>query len=201
MSLVVRPIVLTVVFGNCCLLETIKNLVLQLNIMDSNDLSNKIETERHMPTVNSNSINQAVEKASKDRNFISKALEQLDGLKFPTYKSQLIEHLKNNSAGSETLALCESLNATMLYRDHYQVKKALEQNNPEAKNEHQISDETRTNLDVKKVNPAHKRKDYPEVPATAMKEYVCDHCGKTFQARDDLIHHQEFEFKQKSEKS
>jgi hypothetical protein len=175
--------------------------VLQLNIMDSNDLSNKIETERHIPTVNSNSINQAVETASKDRNFISKALEQLGTLKFPAYKSLMIEHLKNNSAGSKTLALFESLNATMLYRDLYQVKKAFEQNNPEAKMEHQISDETRTNLDVKKVNPAHKRKDYPEVPATAMKEYVCDLCGKTFQARDDLIHHQEFEFKQKSEKS
>ena len=169
--------------------------------MDSNNLSNKIEAERHIPTVNSNSINQAVERASKDRNFISKALEQLGGLKFPAYKRQLIEHLKNNSADSETLALFESLNATMLYRDHYQVKKAFEQNNPEAKNEHQMSDKTRTNLDVKKVDPANKRKDYPEVPATAMKEYVCDLCGKTFQARDDLIHHQEFEFKQKSEKS
>jgi Protein of unknown function (DUF2795) len=169
--------------------------------LDSNNLSNKIEAERHIPTVNSNSINQAVERASRDRNFISKALELLGGLKFPVYKRQLIEHLKNNSADSETLALFESLNATMLYRDHYQVKKAFKQNNPEAKNEHQISDETRTNLNVKKVDPAHKRKDYPEVPATAMKEYVCDLCGKTFQARDDLIHHQEFEFKQKSEKS
>jgi chaperonin GroEL (HSP60 family) len=168
--------------------------------LDSNNLSNKIEAERHISTVNSNSINQAVERASKDRNFISKAVEQLRGLKFPVYKRQLIEYLKNNSADSETLALFESLNATMLYRDHYQVKKAFEQNNPEAKKD-QVSDETRTNLDVKKVNSAHKRKDYPEVPATAMKEYVCDLCGKTFQARDDLIHHQEFEFKEKSEKS
>ena len=169
--------------------------------MNRNDLSNKIEAERHIPTVDSNSINQAVERAIKDRNFISKALEQLDGLKFPAYKHQIIEHLKNNSADNETLALFESLNATMIYRDHYQIKKALEQNNAEAKIEHQISDETRTNLDVKKVDPAHRRKDYPEVPATAMKEYVCDLCGKTFQARDDLIHHQEFEFKEESEKS
>ncbi len=45
----------------------------------------------------------------------------------------------------------------MLYRDHYQVKKAFEQNNAEAKNEHQISDETRTNL---KVDPALKCKDH-----------------------------------------
>ena len=55
--------------------------------MDSNNLSNKIEAERHIPTVNSNSINQAVERASKDRNFISKALEQLGGLKFPVVQA------------------------------------------------------------------------------------------------------------------
>jgi hypothetical protein len=70
-----------VVFGKY-LLETIKNVVLQLNILDSDDLSNKIEAERHIPAVNSNSINQAVVRASKDRNFISKALEQLDRLNF-----------------------------------------------------------------------------------------------------------------------
>jgi hypothetical protein len=166
--------------------------------MGSNDLPNKIEMERHIPSVDSNSINRAVERASRDRNFISKAVGQLDGLKFPSYRHQIIEHLKNNSASSEILALFESLNATMLYQDQYQIKKAFEQNNAAAKQEGQISDETRTNLDVKKVDPVHKRKDYPEVPATAMKEYVCDLCGKTFQARDDLIHHQEFEFKEKS---
>jgi len=166
--------------------------------MDSNDLANKIEVERHIPSLDSNSINEAVERANKDRNFISKAVGQLDGLKFPSYRDQILEHLKNNSASSEILALFESLNATMLYRDQYQIKKALEQNNAAAKQEHQISDETRTNLDVKKVDPQNKRKDYPEVPATAMKEYVCDLCGKTFQARDDLIHHQKFEFKVKS---
>ena len=169
--------------------------------MDINNLSDKVESERHIPSVDSQAINKAVERASTDRDFISQSVEQLNGLKFPAYKAQVMDFMKKNSAAAEVLDLFESLNATMLYRDLYQVKKALEQNNSEAKMEHQISDETRTNLDVKKVNSAHKRKDYPEVPATAIKEYVCDFCGKTFQARDDLIHHQEFEFKEKSEKS
>jgi hypothetical protein len=48
------------------------------------------------------------------------------------------------------------------------------------------------NLKVEQVDPAHKRKDYPEVPATATKEYICDLCGKSYQSRDDLIHHQKF---------
>jgi hypothetical protein len=169
--------------------------------MDNDDLSTKIQTDRYTHVVDSNSINRAVEKASRDRNFISKAVEKLSGLKFPAYKHEMIEHLKNNSASKELLALFQSLNGTMLYRDQYQIQKAFEQNNAAAKQEHQISDETRTNLDIEKVDPDHRRKDYSEVPATAMKEYVCDLCGKTFQARDDLIHHQEFEFKETRENS
>jgi hypothetical protein len=52
-------------------------------------------------------------------------------------------------------------------------------------------------LNVKPVDPTHKRKDYTEVHATAPKNYICDMCGKSFQSRDDLVHHQEFEFKDK----
>jgi hypothetical protein len=55
------------------------------------------------------------------------------------------------------------------------------------------------NLEVEQVDPAHKRKDYPQVPETATKEYICDLCGKSYQSRDDLIHHQEFESKGKSQ--
>jgi hypothetical protein len=165
--------------------------------MIGNDLSNDVESERHLPTVDSNSINKAVERAGKDRDFILNAVQQLSELKFPAYKHQIIDFLKKNSANSQLLALFESLNGTILYRDQYHIKKAFEQNNPEAKQEHQISDEKRTNLEVKKIDPSHKRKDYSEVPATAIREYVCDLCGKTFQTRDDLIHHQKFEFKDK----
>jgi hypothetical protein len=164
--------------------------------LDNNNLSDKVESERHIPSVDSQAINKAVERASTDRDFISRSVEQLNGLKFPAYKAQILDFVKKNSA-AEVLDLFETLNDTILYRDQYHIKKAIEQNNSEAKQAHQITDDTRTNLNVKKVNPTHKRKDYPEVPATAIKEYVCDLCGKTFQTRDDLIHHQEFEFKEK----
>jgi len=166
--------------------------------MDNNDSSNKIESERHIPTVDSDSVNKAVERSSRDKNFISTAVEQLRGLKFPAYGSQITEYLRKNSANDEVLALYLSLNDTMLYRDQYHVTKAFEQNNPLTKQENQITDETRTSLDVHKVNPTHKRKDYPEVPATATKDYTCDLCGKTYQTPDDLVHHQEFESKGKS---
>ena len=106
-----------------------------------------------------------------------------------------MDFVRKNSTNDELLFLFETLNGTIVYRDQYHVKKALEQNNSKAKQDNQITDETRTNLEAVKINPAHKRKDYPEVPATALKEYVCELCGKTFQTPDDLTHHQQFEGK------
>ena len=79
----------------------------------------------------------------------------------------------------------------------YQVKNALEQNNSKAKQENQISDNTRNNLEVEKSNVSQQRSDYSEVPATAAKTHICDFCGKDFLTRDNLILHQEFEFKDK----
>jgi hypothetical protein len=46
----------------------------------------------------------------------------------------------------------------MLYLDQYHIKTALEQNNPEAKQENQITDQTRTNLNVEPVDPTPQEK-------------------------------------------
>jgi hypothetical protein len=165
--------------------------------MDSNDSPNKIESDRHIPTVDSDSVNRAVERSSGDKNFISNAVEQLKGLKFPAYGYQIIDYLRKNSANKEVLALHLSLNDTTLYRDANQVTKAFEQNSPTMK-DNQMTHKTRTNLEVEQTNPTHKRQDYPETTATAMKNYTCDFCGQSFQTPDDLVHHQEFESKGKS---
>lgn len=99
--------------------------------MNKNPVPPEVRSDRHIAESDAKSINQAVEKANKDRNFILKAVEQLDGLAFPAYKHQIIVHLKKRYTNSETLNLYESLSGTMLYRDQYHIKKALEQNNPE----------------------------------------------------------------------
>ena len=166
--------------------------------MDNNDSSNKIESERHIPTVDSDSVNKAVERSSRDKNFISNAVEQLRGLKFPVYGSQITDYLRKNSASDEVLALYLSLNDATLYRDENQVMKAFEQNSPTTKQQNQMTHKTRTNLEVEQTNPTHKRQDYPETTATAMKNYTCDFCGQSFQTPDDLVHHQEFESKGRS---
>ena len=87
----------------------------------------------------------------------------------------------------------------MQYHNKFNLRKALEQENTEAKQEYQISDKTRKSLRIPKIDRRQKRKDYPETPASAMKNYICNFCGKDFQSRDQLIHHQKFEFKEKGQ--
>jgi hypothetical protein len=121
--------------------------------MNKNPEPQEVHSERHFAELNAKSINQAVEKASKDRNFIIKSVERLVGLEFPAYKHQIMTYLKKKSADTETLALYESLNGTMLYRDRYHIKTSLEQNNPEAKEENQITDQMRTNFEYRTCRP------------------------------------------------
>jgi hypothetical protein len=153
----------------------------------------KVYSEKHYSKTDTDLLNKAVQKANKDRNFVTDTLNQLKGLKFPAYKKDMIEFMRQTSATEKNMSLVRTLTDGNLYHSLYQVKKALEQENPEAKQDNQISDETRKNLTLPEANP-HQRKDYSEVPATAPKDYVCQLCGKSFQTRDDLMHHQQFEF-------
>ena len=160
-----------------------------------NDEESNIKSTGHVPSLDTECINKALERANMDRNFISFAVDQLSSFDFPAYKARLIQFLKDKSADKDVICLFESLNADRPYKDVYQIQKALEQENPDAKEENQITDQTRKNLKVSAVKSSYGRKDYPDVPAIAPKDYACMLCGKSFQTRDDLIHHQEFEFK------
>jgi hypothetical protein len=155
----------------------------------------EIHSERHYSRTDTDSLNKAVEKASEDRNFVTNTVDQLKGLKLPAYKKDMIEFMRQTSVAEKNMSLVRTLTDGKLYHSLYQVKKALEQENRDAKQANEMTDETRKNLEVATVNPSHRRKDYTEVPATATKNYVCELCGKSFLAKDDLIHHQQFEFK------
>jgi hypothetical protein len=163
------------------------------------DQSKKIEAVRHNAEDNQESLHNAVNKASKDSTFISQVVEQLGTLKFPAYKHQILSFIQSRSSDDNVIGLLNSLNDTVLFRDKYDVKQGLQQENSESKQQYQISDNTRKNLEVQHPDQTQKRKDYPETPATAMKNYICDFCGKDFQSKDQLIKHQEFEFKAKGQ--
>ena len=159
------------------------------------DQSKKIETVRNNPENNTESVHNAVKKASTDPKFISQVVEQLETFKFPAYKHQILTFIESKSEDENVIGLLKSLNDSILFRDKYDVKQGLEQENAELKQQYQISDKTRQHLEVEHADPSQKRKDYPEVPATAMKNYICNFCGKDFQSRDQLVKHQEFESK------
>ena len=163
--------------------------------MDETHGSNKIYSTEHRAEGDTASIHAAVNKASKDRSFIKKAIGRIEGLQFPVYKFQILDYAKSHSVENDVISLFRSLNGTMQYHDRYQLRKSLEQENSEAKKEFQISDKTRKGLQVENIDRRQKRKDYPETPATAMKSYICSFCGKEFQSRDQLNDHQEFEFR------
>jgi hypothetical protein len=104
-------------------------------------------------------------------------------------------------------ALFESLDGYIQYRDIYHVQKALEGNSLEKKKTYQITDQTREQPTVRTrpttadnsikereaLSKDEERKDYPEVPPSAMSNFICNTCGKQFQNQNDLIQHQHFE--------
>ena len=100
------------------------------------DQSKKIEAVRHNPEDNQESLHNAVRKASKDSTFISEVVEQLDTLKFPAYKHQILSFIQNRSSDNNVIGLLNSLNDTVLFRDKYDVKQGLEQENSESKQQY-----------------------------------------------------------------
>jgi hypothetical protein len=185
-------------YPNISVIETIKKDTVVARLVKIMVISNKISFTSHTAEGNPTSAHKAVNKASKDRNFIVRALSQLESLKFPAYKYQILDYAKMHSVDNDVITLLQSLDDTMLYHSKFNLKKALEQENPEAKKEHQISEGTRKNLNVQNIDRRQKRKDYPETPATGMKNYICNYCGKEFQSGDQLQVHREFEFMDKS---
>ena len=168
-----------------------------------------IDAAKHIPPHNGTRINRAIEKAARNPDFVNRALAQLAGLRFPAFKNNIVDHVKSTNMDNEEdiVALFESLDGYIEYRDKYHVQKAIEENVPAKKKDYQITDSTRESPDVRirqtgadgsikdreAVSEREERKDYPEVTPTAMSNFVCDKCGKQFQNQQDLLHHKEFE--------
>jgi hypothetical protein len=162
---------------------------------------------RHRPSQDASRINNAVGRVVEDTSFIDSSLAFLRDLRFPAFKNTIVDHAKRTGVPDDAVALFESLNEYIEYRDLYHLRKSLEENNTGKKREHQITDKTRTSPDVRTrltdagasikqreaVNESEERKDYPEVTPTAASDFICDRCGKNFQNQQDLIKHRQFE--------
>ena len=175
--------------------------------MDGKD--DDISSVRHSPEFDTDSINRAVESASKDETFIDKAMNLVKGLSYPALKKDIIDYAKRGSSLStrELVAIFESLNGYIEYKDMYHLRKALEENNSEKKKSNQITQPAReqptqpsrsASLDnVTNKNELRyqreERSDYSQVPPSAMSNFICNNCGKQFQNQNDLVQHQRVE--------
>jgi hypothetical protein len=172
-----------------------------------------IDATKHMPTYDTARINRVIERAASSPDFVSHAVAKLSGLAFPAFKHNIIEHVRSintdddDEEQDDIVALFESLDGYIQFRDPYHVQKAIEENIPSKKKDYQISNNTRESPDVRirqtdadanikdreAVSEREERKDYPEVTPTAMSNFVCENCGKAFQNQQDLVHHRQFE--------
>jgi hypothetical protein len=166
-----------------------------------------VSSSKHDPTYDTNNINKAVEKGSRDANFLSYAASLLAKMQFPAFKNNILEYINKVTTDTNVIALFESLDGYIKFRDVYHVQKALEENNPEKKQTYQISSETREGPNTRtrdvtidrstkereSTNANEERRDYPEVTPSAMTNFICNTCGKPFQNQNDLANHQRFE--------
>jgi hypothetical protein len=176
-----------------------------------------IGSVRHSPDFDTESINRAVESASKDETFIDKAMNLVKGLSYPALKKDIVDYAKHDSSLSrrELVALFESLNGYIEYKDMYHLRRALEENNSEKKKSNQITQPAReqpaqhsrsASLDnVTNKNELRyqreERSDYSQVPPSAMSNFICNNCGKQFQNQNDLVQHQRVEGSKSADKN
>ncbi|MGZ5547094.1 MAG: hypothetical protein ACXWFZ_03995 [Nitrososphaeraceae archaeon] len=85
---------------------------------DSSDKNNdpKVFTNYHHSQLDSDLLNQAVEKASSDSKFITYSLSLLKNMKFPTYKYKIINHVKKITNDENIIALFYT------YLTHWNIK-------------------------------------------------------------------------------
>ncbi|HEY7573066.1 MAG TPA: C2H2-type zinc finger protein [Nitrososphaeraceae archaeon] len=164
---------------------------------------------RYKPTYSASDINHALIRANNDQQFLESTIKLLDNkqMQFPAFMEGILKYISNVSNDIDVISLFQSLDGYIKFKDIYQVQKAIEENDSAKKMKYQIADITRNNPVVRTrdittdtgtkekeaVNLNEERSDYPEVTPTAMSEYICSMCGKSFQTRDDLVHHQNFE--------
>ncbi|MGZ5549475.1 MAG: hypothetical protein ACXW07_01590 [Nitrososphaeraceae archaeon] len=158
---------------------------------DSSDKNNdpKVLTNYHHSQLDSDLLNQAVEKASSDSKFITSSLSLLKDMKFPTYKYKIINHVKKITNDENIIPLFYTLSDSLVYKDLIHVKNILQSNIP-AKN----SPSKTKNPDELDVNPLSREKNLAtDEKNDSMRQYICNKCGKPFLTREDLNIHQEFE--------
>ena len=186
--------------------ETIIKIVLQIsmlkskdNIVDNyNDDETRIYSSYHPPQFDKALLNEAIQKAIEDKDFMNSSLNLLKNAKFPIYKNKIIEHVQQLTNDKLTIALFQTLFDTLEYKNMEQIRNIF-LGNITAKNSPsrtKSTEELNVNPLPTKPNQKSPTSDTNEsVSDDTMIEYICNKCGKSFLTREDLHIHEKFEMK------
>jgi hypothetical protein len=70
------------------------------------------------------------------------SINLLGKMNFPTFKNNIIDHIKKATEDPDVISLFESLDGYIHFRDQNHVQKALEVNDPKKKAENQTTNQT-----------------------------------------------------------
>src|SRR5207244_4887508 len=76
---------------------------------------------RHIPKYDSSALNRAVQRAVNDENFLSSSIKLLEGLKFPSLKSGIVDYVTKTTKDSDVISLFESLDGYIEFKDRHHV--------------------------------------------------------------------------------
>lgn len=186
--------------------ETIIKIVLQLYMLKSkdnivhnyNDDETRVYSSYHPSQFDKALLNEAIQKAIKDKDFMNSSLNLIKNARYPLYKNIIIEHVQRLTNDKLTIALFQTLSDTLEYKNIEQIRNIFLGNIP-AKNSPsrtKSAEDLNVNPLTSKSNQKSPTSDNNEyISDDTMREYICSKCGKSFLTREDLHIHQKFELK------
>ncbi len=169
------------------------------NVVDNNndDKETRVYSSYHPSQFDNALLNEAIQKAIKDKEFINSSLNLLKNAKFPIYKDKIIEHVQKLTNDKITIALFQTLSDSLEYKNIEQIRNIFQANIPaknspsRTKNPEELN--VNPSLTIKPNQKSPKSNNNDSVSDDTMREYICNKCGKSFLTREDLHKHQKFE--------